>query len=113
MRLFEVDSGAANTVFSVLRGMANSADQPSEIPFSAVVNMLAPYGLGISTPSGLAALKNQIDPDGEIIKDVLDDGTVILNTSNGSDRVEPVDTGRGGSSVDSMASKNLDVTSRV
>lgn len=80
MRLFEVDVGSARDVLTVLQGLANKQGQSSELPFPVVMNILKPFGLGISTPDGLIALKNKVDPAGDVIQDILDNGTVILKT---------------------------------
>ena len=107
MRLFEVDLGSARDVLAVLQGQANKSDRPSTLPFAAVMNMLKPYGLGISTPDGLIALKNAVDPAGDVIADVLDDGTVLLKTNAqnpNQDKAQQPATGS--SSLDAMASRN-------
>jgi len=104
MRLFEVDLGSARYVLAVLQGQANKEGQSSTIPFSAVIRLLAPYDLGINTPDGLIALKNAVDPAGDIIQDIDDNGNVILNTgeANPNQPQEPA----GSPSVDAMASSN-------
>jgi hypothetical protein len=104
MRLFEVDLGSARDVLAVLQGQANSAGQSSTIPFPAVIRLLAPYDLGINTPDGLIALKNAVDPAGDVIQDIDDQGNVILNTgeANPNQPQEPT----GSPAVDAMASSN-------
>ena len=82
MRLFEVDQGSARDVLAVLQGLADKQGQSSELPFPVVMNMLRPFGLGISTPKGLIALKNEVDPTGDVIQDILDNG-VKKETRNG------------------------------
>jgi len=111
MRLFEVDQGSAREVLSVLQGLANKDGQTSEIPFKAVLNILRPFALGIATPDGLIALKNNIDPEGDVIQDIKDDGTIILKTNTEDPNAKPQDTaapraGGGGPSIDSMAAHN-------
>jgi len=113
MRLFEVDQGGSREVLAVLQGLANKPghQQASELPWPVVQNILRPFALGISTPDGLIALKNQIDPQGDVIKDIKDDGTVILNTTVQDPNApqEPsqgVQGGGGGPGVDSMAAHN-------
>ena len=73
MRLFEVDQGSARDVLAVLQGLANKEGQASELPFPVVMNVLKPFGLGISSPDGLIALKNKVDPAGDVF-DISDDG---------------------------------------
>jgi hypothetical protein len=107
MRLFEVDLGSARDVLAVLQGKANSADKPSTLPFPVVMNILKPFGLGISTPDGLIALKNAVDPAGDVISDVLDDGTVLLKTNTVNPNKDKAQPAPGASpAVDAMASKN-------
>lgn len=109
MRLFEVDQGGSREVLAVLQGLANKPghEQASELPWPVVQNILRPFALGISTPDGLIALKNQIDPQGDIIKDIKDNGTVVLNT----DVQDPNDQSQepaqsSGPTVDQMAAHN-------
>ena len=114
MRLFEVDLGSARDVLAVLQGLANKEGQSSELPFPVVMNMLKPFGLGISTPDGLVALKNKVDPTGDVIQDVLDNGTVILNTKVPSDEKDAAIKKPTGPSVDKMASANAkDLTPNI
>jgi len=116
MRLFEVDQGSAREVLAVLQGLANKPGKDgqgttSELPFRVVLNMIRPFSLGIATPDGLRALKNNVDPQGDVIQDIKDDGTVILNTQTKDPNAEKEPTqgvhgGGGGPSVDSMAKHN-------
>jgi hypothetical protein len=107
MRLFEVDQGSARDVLAVLQGLANKDRQPSELPFPTIMNMLKPFGLGISTPDGLIALKNEVDPNGDVF-DISDDGkgTVILNTNQKKPEQQAAQKKATGPSVDKMASAN-------
>lgn len=105
MRLFEVDIGSARDVLAVLQGLADRQDRPSELPFPTVMNILRPFSLGISTADGLIALKNKIDPAGDVIQDILDDGTVVLNTSTPGQTDKSDDNLGSGPTVDQMASR--------
>jgi hypothetical protein len=104
MRLFEVDLGSARDVLAVLQGQANREGQSSTLPFAVVIKLIQPFGLGISTPDGLIALKNKVDPAGDVIQDIDDQGNVILNTgeANPNQPQEPA----GSPAVDAMASSN-------
>jgi hypothetical protein len=104
MRLFEVDLGSARDVLAVLQGQANRAGQSSTLPFAVVMKLIQPFGLGISSPDGLIALKNKVDPAGDVIQDIDDQGNVILNTgeANPNQSQEPT----GSPAVDAMASSN-------
>jgi len=106
MRLFEVDLGSARDVLAVLQGQANKSNKPSTLPFPVVMNILKPYGLGISTPDGLIALKNAVDPAGDVISDVLDDGTLLLKTTAENPNKDQAQPAGAGPAIDAMASKN-------
>jgi hypothetical protein len=114
MRLFEVDQGSARDVLAVLQGLADKEGQTSELPFPVVMNILKPFGLGVSTPDGLIALKNAVDPTGDIF-DVSDDGkgTVILNTKVKDENPAQEPGKAAGPSVDAMASSNTDLTPNI
>jgi hypothetical protein len=88
-----------------MQGLADRKGQASELPFPVVLNILRPFGLGISTPDGLIALKNAVDPNGDVIKDITDNGTVVLNTKvQGADQEQGAEPGKAtGPSVDAMA----------
>jgi len=105
MKLFEVDQGSAREVLAVLKGLSDKPghEQSAGIPFPAVLNILRPFGLGIATPDGLIALKNNIDPNGAVIKDVMSDGTLILNTEITDPRDQQQSQASSGPSVDQMA----------
>lgn len=106
MRLFEVDQGSVRDVLAVLKGLADKGQKSSTLPFPTVMNILRPFGLGISTPDGLIALKNKVDPNGAVIKDIKDDGSITLNTSaenpNDQDQKPEEPTGP---DVDAMAKR--------
>jgi hypothetical protein len=106
MRLFEVDQGSVRDVLAVLKGLANKGQKSSTIPFPAVMNILRPFGLGISTPDGLIALKNKVDPNGAVIKDISNDGSIALNTDVEDPNQQPKDQEKSaGPNVDAMASR--------
>ena len=111
MRLYEVDLGSARDVLAVMQGLADKEGQESKLPFPVVMNILKPFGLGISTPDALIALKNAVDPNGDVIKDISDDGTVTLNTKvqgaeTSQDQSALPQDGGTSSSVDAMAASN-------
>ena len=106
MRLFEVDLGSARDVLAVLQGQANRQGQASTLPFATVMKLIKPFGLGISTPDGLIALKNQVDPAGDVIADILDNGSVVLNTNQPNQNQDPAQKQSAGPAVDAMASSN-------
>ena len=103
MRLFEVDLGAARNVLAVLQGRADKSGQHATLPFPVVMNILRPLGLGISTPDGLIALKNAVDPAGDVIADIKDDGTIILKTKQSAPDQSSALTKGAAPSLDQMA----------
>lgn len=104
MRLFEVDLGSARDVLAVFQGQADKEGQSASLPFAAVMRMIRPFHLGISTPDGLIALKNKIDPTGDVISEILPNGTVVLNTKQKNPtQQEPAGNAP---SIDAMASRN-------
>ena len=105
MRLYEIDLGSARDVLAVIKGEADRLGQPSTLPFTAVMQILKKMNLGINTPDGLIALKNAVDPNGDVIKNVDDNGTVTLNTKAQRPDQTPPATG-GSPTIDAMASKN-------
>lgn len=107
MRLFEVDLGSARDVLAVMQGLADKNQKASQLPFPVVMNVLRPFGLGISTPDALIALKNAVDPNGDVIKDIDDKGNITLNTQIQSPADQASAPGKAtGPSVDTMASAN-------
>lgn len=107
MRLFEVDLGSARDVLAVLQGLADRSDQPTSIPFASVMKLIQPFGLGINTPDGLIALKDRIDPAGDVISNILDNGTVVLRTAAPNPDDKQAELSQGPTpAVDSMASSN-------
>ena len=107
MRLYEVDLGSARDILAVLQGQADRAGQSSTLPFAVVMKLIRPFGFGISSPDGLIALKNKVDPAGDVF-DISDDGkgTVILNTRVKDPQQQQALKKPTGPSVDKMASAN-------
>lgn len=104
MRLFEVDQGSVRDVLAVLKGLADKDQKAVTLPFATVMNILRPFGLGISTPDGLIALKDKVDPNGAVIKDIGNDGSVILNTTAENPNAQKKKPEQaGGPNVDAMA----------
>lgn len=113
MKLFEVDLGSARDILAVLKGQADKKNQPSTIPFPVIMNLLKRLGLGISTPDGLIALKNKIDPAGDVIADILDSGAVVLNTKAKNPNQDSSTKQTKGPSIDAMAASNTDLTPNI
>jgi hypothetical protein len=105
MRLFEVDLGSARDVLAVLQGQANREHQSSTLPFPVVMKLLQPYGLGINTPDGLIALKNEVDPAGDVIQDIDNQGNITLKTHEQNPNQQPAEP-KGSPELNAMASRN-------
>lgn len=105
MRLFEIASPQdARTVLDVIKGLSNKSQIPSEIPFAAFKNYIRGDEIGIGTPDALVAFKNEVDPTGDVIQDILDNGTVVLNTKVKGASQDQTPTSGGAPTVDKMAS---------
>jgi len=109
MRLLEVDTGSAQVVLKILRGLANEHGQSGRIPYAAFLNKMKQFDLPLGGPNSdrqqmITALKNANPQLGAIIKSVEADGTIVLDKTN-----EPQDQSAGqagGPSVDAMAASN-------
>lgn len=105
MKLFEIsDLGGARSVLSVLQGQANVKKIPSEIPFQSFKNLINGDDIGVGTPNALIALKDKLDPTGDVIQDILDNGTIVLNTTAKSQTKDQTPVPGSSPSVDKMAS---------
>ena len=116
MRLFEVDQGSARDVLAVLQGLANKpgSNQASELPWPVVKGIMEPFALAISTPDALRDFKDEEDPAGDVIQDIKDDGTVILNTNVKDPKDQPTAQSKAtGPSVDQMAKSNSKLSSKI
>jgi hypothetical protein len=118
MRLREFDSdsdeGSALDVLRVLRGLANKDNQPSTLPFLAVLRIISQFNLGISTPDGLIKWANDQDPDGNVLSISQDSkGNIVLNTNvKNPKQVNQLEKPKG-PSVASMASANTDLSPKI
>ena len=112
MKLFEVDLGSARNVLRILQSKANQpgsmgTGQSLTVPFSAMINMLDQYDLGISTPDGIRKWAEAVDAPGAVIDSVLDDGSVIVKTAAQNPNKDKAQSTSGPSpAIDAMASKN-------
>jgi len=116
MRLFEVDVGSVRTVLTVLQRQASKPGAIGEVPYAVVMRIADQFdlplgGLQSDRQQMMIALKNAVDPAGDVIKDIKPDGTLVLNKPN-----EPADVGMGnagGPSVDQMAKSNSSITPKI
>jgi len=117
MKLFEVDLGSVRTVLAVLQRQSSKPGSSGEIPYAVVMRIadqldLPLGGLDSDRQQMMIALKNAVDPGGEVIKDIKPDGTLVLNKPN-----DPAEVGNGnaggGSTVDKMAKSNSSLTPKI
>lgn len=118
MRLFEVDVGSVRTVLSVLQGQSKKPGFTGEVPYAVVLNLVKPFdlplgGLNSDRQQIMIALKNSVDPAGDVIKDIKPDGTLVLNKPNEPANAGAGGNGGGGSTVDKMAKSNTDLTPNI
>lgn len=117
MKLFELDLGSVRTVLAVLQRQASKPGSTGEIPYAVVMRIADQFdlplgGLNSDRQRMMIALKNAVDPAGDVIKDIKPDGTLVLNKPN-----DPAEVGNGnaggGSTVDKMAKSNTDLTPNI
>ena len=111
MKLFEIASGGAEEVLRILQAQAKDAKEPTTVPFSSFMRMIDPFNLGVSTPDGVRALLiggSGLDKDRKVVKNVTDQGDVILSTGLPGDDAQNPDAGRAPNTptLDAMASRN-------
>lgn len=107
MKLFELDIGSTKSILSVLQGRSSKEGSSGVLPYNAVMNLFKQFDLPLGGPNSdkqkiMTALKNAIDPAGDVIKTINPDGSLVLNQPN--DQAQPQPAATGGSSVDQMAS---------
>jgi len=117
MKLFEVDLGSVRTVLAVIQRQASKPGSSGEVPYAVVMRIADQFdlplgGLNSDRQQMMVALKNAVDPGGDVIKDIKPDGTLVLNKPNDPAEVGQGNTG-GGSTVDKMAKSNSDLTPNI
>jgi hypothetical protein len=111
MKLFEIASGGTEEVLRILQAQAKDAKEPTTVPFSSFMRMIDPFNLGVSTPDGVRALligTGGLDKDRKVVKNVTDQGDIILKTGLPGDDEQDPDAGRAPNTptIDAMASRN-------
>lgn len=106
MKLFELDIGSTKSILSILQGRSSTENSSGIIPYNVVMNLFKQFDLPLGGPNSdkqkiMTALKNAIDPSGDVIKDVNPDGSLTLNKPN--DQAAPQI--KGSPTVNSMASQ--------
>jgi len=118
MKLFELDIGSTKSILSVLQGQSSKGGSSGTISYNAVMNLFKQFDLPLGGPNSdkqkiITALKNTIDPTGDVIKTVNPDGSIVLNNPNDAASAAPA--APGGSTVDQMASQaaNKAINSKI
>lgn len=123
MKLFELDMGSTMSALSVLKGKSAEKSSSGKISYEAVMNAFKQFDLPLGGPNSdtqaiLTALKNLVDPTGDVIDSInppdaeFPNGSITLNTPNNNPTQPEV---KGGSSVDQMASSaaNQAINSKI
>ena len=108
MKLFEVagnqfQDDLAN-VLKVMQGRADSQQTTSKVLWADINNRLPGYGE--VNQDMMTKVKDQIDPSGSLIQDVVPDGIILKTKVPNPEVPNPVEmpVSGGGKSVDAMAS---------
>lgn len=113
MKLFELDIGSTKSVLSILQGRSAEKNDSGKVSYEAVMNLFKQFDLPLGGPDSdkqaiLTALKNLVDPIGDVIDSInppdaeFPNGSITLNTPNNNPTQPEV---KGGSSLDDMASR--------
>lgn len=105
MKLFEVagnqfQDDLAN-VLKVMQGRADSQHTTSKVLWADINNRLPGYGE--VNQDMMAKVKDQIDPSGSLIQDVVPDGIILKTKVENPEEKQAMEVPTGGKSVDSMA----------
>ena len=105
MKLFEVagnqfQDDLAN-VLKVMQGRADSQQTTSKVLWADINNRLPGYGE--VNQAMMDKVKDQIDPSGSLIQDVVPDGIILKTKIENPEQSQAMDVPTGGKSVDSMA----------
>ena len=110
MKLFEIASGGTEEILRILQSQAKDSEQATTVPFSSFLKMIDADNLGVSTPDGVRALligANGLDKDRKVVKNVTDNGDIILKTGLPGDNEQDPEAGRAPNTptVDKMAKR--------
>lgn len=113
MKLFELDIGSTKSVLSILQGRSAEKNDSGKVSYEAIMDLFKQFDLPLGGPNSdkqaiLTALKNAIDPAGDIIQSInppdaeFPNGSMTLDTPDNNPTQPEVS---GGSSLDNMASR--------
>lgn len=111
MRLFEFapvsDTGAIMPILAILRDLGTKQGSRGEVSYDQFLKMIEPLDLPLGDPETtdperiITAIKNAIDPTGDVIKDYNPETkSIVLNQPN-----QPAPKPDGSTTVDKMASR--------
>ena len=107
MRLYEVagnqfQDDLAN-MLRTMQGRANDEQTTSVVSWPAINNLMISFGYGNISKDMLDKVKSQIDPTGDLIQDVTDNGIVLKTEVSSPDDTQPADSMTNSKTVDKMA----------
>ena len=105
MKLFEVagnqfQDDLAN-VLKVMQGRADSQQTTSKVLWADINNRLPGYGE--VNQDMMTKVKDQIDPSGSLIQDIVPDGIILKTKVENPEQADAMDVPTGGKSIDAMA----------
>lgn len=107
MRLFEVagsqfQDDLAN-VLKNMQGRANDTRTTSVVSWPALNNLMMAFDYGEINKDIMDKIQSQVDPAGDLIQDVTDQGVVLKTDVATPDQTQTPDSGTNSKSVDKMA----------
>jgi hypothetical protein len=107
MRLYEVSGNQFQddlaNLLRVMQGNSNSNHTTSVVSWPAINNMMSAQGYAEINKDMLEKIKDQVDPDEELIQDITDQGITLKTDLSTPDEPENVPGQPGARSVDQMA----------
>ena len=107
MRLFEVAGNQFEDdlaeILRVLQGRANSKHTQSDIPWSAIDNMMRAHGYVNVNQAMIEKIKDKIDKTGDLIQNVDEKGITLKTDVASPDEEKPIGGVPDPKSVDQMA----------
>jgi len=107
MRLYEVagnqfQDDLAN-VLKNMQGRANDSRTTSVVSWPALNNLMVSFGYGDISKDMLDKVKSQVDPTGDLIQDITDQGVILKTDMSTPDQTQTPDNMSNSKSVDKMA----------
>lgn len=107
MRLYEVagnqfQDDLANMLRN-MQGRANDSRTTSVVSWPAINNLMLSFGYGNISKDMVDKIQSQVDPTGDLIQDISDQGIVLKTDISSPDTTQSPSTDAGTKSVDKMA----------